>query len=406
MNDTASSGPEFPARSFAVICALAFVLLFEYELARASVESMYLGRYGSDALPYAWIAVAIGVTATVAAYNSLAARWSLARLFVAAAIFSAGVLSVLMVGRDVLPHAELLLYVWKDVHIVVLLEIVWTVANQRFAIHAAKWTYGLICFVGSAGSLSGARSASWLAENASTAWALAATLPVFVALALAGPLLGSVRKSKSSRPALAQALGVLKESGYVRTMLALVLVIQVVITLIDYQFNTVVSEAFPSEDKRTSVIGDVYSWIAGLSMGLQLLAGAIMKVAGIGGTLLLVPSVLAASVLAFMLSPKLLLMQASKVASKAMDYSIFRAAKEILYIPLSAQEKVQGKAVIDMFGYRFAKAGTSMLLLGLVAIEAGDSVGIVALLLIGLWLALTLSLVRQFRARQSSKPAG
>ena len=52
-----------------------------------------------------------------------------------------------------------------------------------------------------------------------------------------------------------------------------------------------------------------------------------------------------------------------KVASKSLDYSIFRAAKELLYLPLSQAEKTQGKALIDMLTYRVAKGGASVLLL-------------------------------------------
>ena len=44
---------------------------------------------------------------------------------------------------------------------------------------------------------------------------------------------------------------------------------------------------------------------------------------------------------------------------KALDYSLFRAAKEILYIPLSFDARYRAKQVIDSFGYRFAKGGSA-----------------------------------------------
>ena len=40
---------------------------------------------------------------------------------------------------------------------------------------------------------------------------------------------------------------------------------------------------------------------------------------------------------------------------KTIDYSTFRAAKEILYIPLSFDARYRAKEVIDVFGYRFGK---------------------------------------------------
>lgn len=53
-----------------------------------------------------------------------------------------------------------------------------------------------------------------------------------------------------------------------------------------------------------------------------------------------------------------------------MDYSLFRAGKELLYFPLSYQEKTQGKAWVDIFGYRVAKGGASLLLLLTAALPA------------------------------------
>ena len=40
---------------------------------------------------------------------------------------------------------------------------------------------------------------------------------------------------------------------------------------------------------------------------------------------------------------------------KALDYSLFRAAKEMLYIPLSFDSRYRAKSVIDAFGYRLSK---------------------------------------------------
>ena len=44
---------------------------------------------------------------------------------------------------------------------------------------------------------------------------------------------------------------------------------------------------------------------------------------------------------------------------KAFDYSVFRAAKELLYVPLGFDERYRAKEVIDVFGYRTGKGGSS-----------------------------------------------
>ena len=47
---------------------------------------------------------------------------------------------------------------------------------------------------------------------------------------------------------------------------------------------------------------------------------------------------------------------------KAFDYSIFRAAKEVLYIPLGFDARYRAKEVIDVFCYRTGKGGSSLLI--------------------------------------------
>jgi len=82
------------------------------------------------------------------------------------------------------------------------------------------------------------------------------------------------------------------------------------------------------------------------------------------------------------------------VASKAFDYSLFRAAKEILYIPLSHAEKTQGKAFVDMMSYRMAKGATSLMLLGLVALGRPEAAMGVTIACILVWIWLTVQLNR------------
>ena len=62
------------------------------------------------------------------------------------------------------------------------------------------------------------------------------------------------------------------------------------------------------------------------------------------------------------------------MASKAFDYSLFRSAKEMLYIPLSYEEKTRGKALIDMLAYRVAKGGASLLVAAMLALGIASGV--------------------------------
>ena len=387
---------------------LAFGALSSYGFARPAVESMFLGTYGPAGEPYAWLAVAVVAVTVVAFYNRHAQRAHPARLFAVTATLSAVILLILLVARQAgLPGIDFALYVWKDVYIVVLVEIFWTYANQVFAVDRARWLYGAFLLAGAAGSVVANLGVGVIAERWGTLYALYAVGPLLVVLALGCvPLIRSVgggarADARPSKPAFSESFAVLRESRYIALLLALIAVTQIVITLVDYQFKVVVTEHVPSQDERTAVIGQVYGAIDTAVIILNLASGLVLRFVGIAMTLKLIPLILGVSLLGAVFGPIFAAMLVAKVVSKAFDYSLFRSAKEILYIPLSAIEKTRGKAVVDMLGYRVAKGLASFMILGLTALNALHAVMALTLALSALWLWLTLVLVRGFRARSS-----
>ena len=123
---------------------------------------------------------------------------------------------------------------------------------------------------------------------------------------------------------------------------------------------------------------------------------------GVAGALLAIPTLLGACVMGFVVAPRFAMIAIAKVCSKAFDYSLFRAAKEILYIPLSHAEKTQGKAFVDMMTYRVAKGATSLLLLGLISLSQPGLVGWLTLAVIALWIWITRRLVQNWKARPTA----
>ncbi|MDP6946527.1 MAG: Npt1/Npt2 family nucleotide transporter, partial [Myxococcota bacterium] len=382
---------------------LAFGALASYGLARPAVESMYLGTYGADALPLVWLAVALVAMVVVTIYNRYAATVHPARLFGIAALVSAVLLVGLLLARSAgLPGSDFALYVWKDVYIVVLVEIFWTYANQVFPIAKARWLYGFFLLAGAGGSVLAELGVGVIAQRWDTAQAVWMVAPLLLLLAVGCvPLARRAASGEPSpppvqRPGLVESFAVLKTSRYVGLLLGLIAITQVVITLVDYQFNAVVLAYYPEQDARTGVIGDVYAAISTTVLVLNALSGFVLRFVGVSATLLAIPSLLGLALVAAAVGPAFAAMVVAKVASKAFDYSLFRSAKEILYIPLGPLEKTRGKAIVDMLGYRVAKGLASLLILGLGAVDA--LAGVVAATFVGLavWIVLTRWLIRGF----------
>lgn len=392
-------------RQFLGLCLLAGALLFSYGISRPTVESLFLETYGKDRLPHVWLAVAVAAALAVLVYNRFATRVQVTRLYLGAALVAATTLVLLLAGRGIIPHATFLLYVWKDVHIVVLVEIFWSFANLLYPVRSARWAYGLFCAAGSLGAMSAESTVGLLASAWGTQATLWAVAPLLVVGGLGCTLLGTDTnqrlQSNSGRGSVTEkmtaGLRTVSNSRYLVPLLALIGIIQITITLIDYQFNGAIAAAYPATDARTGVIGKVYAAISFGSLLLQLGTGPVLKFAGVPFVLLGIPAVLGGAVGLFALSPRFLTMAVAKVCSKAFDYSLFRAAKEILYIPLSYSEKTQGKAFVDMLTYRVAKGGASLLLLWLSAAQVGATgMSVVNLALIGAWLVLAFVIARRY----------
>ena len=384
------------------LCLSAFCLLASYSIARPAVESLFLEQLGADALPYAWLLVAGAVVVVVSVYNRFSVTTALPRVYGWSVAISAAALTAVLLA----PQTDLsvmLLYVWKDVYIVVLIEIFWTVANTHYDRKSAPWIYGVFLIMGSLGGMAGNFSVGTIADMIGSERVLWGVLPLTTIAWFSLLPMGHVRRQ--SLPTESRTLGesyrVLRQSTTLKLMLALIAIVQVVITLVDFQFNTAVLDAYPDKDVRTGVIGQVYGAIDIGAIAFQLGSGVIVATLGLRHVLLGIPSVIGLTVLGLTVSPLFFFVAASKVAGKVFDYSLFRVAKEMLYMPLSYAEKTQGKAFIDIMGYRVAKGACSLLLLGLTAMGGGRWLGLVTCICVVLWIGAAWALVRCDEHRQS-----
>jgi AAA family ATP:ADP antiporter len=392
------------------LAALCFVILGSYAIARPAAESMFLSAYTEDWLPRVWIAVAFTSVAVVAVYNRVSAHRNLVWLFGMVSLVSAVLLAALLgAGEAGLPGVPFVLYVWKDVYIVLLVEIFWSFANSVVPRATARKTYGLFCVVGSLGGITGNLAVGALSVRFGTERSVIAVLPLLGVAWLGARWLSRRRMSAGAgspreKTSLLEGFAVLRGSRFLVWLLLLIAVTQLVINLVDYRYNAMLAAAYPDTDARTAMIGQIYAAIDMGSILLQLTTGLILAAIGVTGALFLVPCVLLAALLSHALLPGFVFMAVAKVASKSLDYSLFRAAKEMLYLPLSHREKTQGKALVDVMTYRVAKGAASLLLLLFVALDARSLALGAAFVGMGAWLLLTRILTRRYREMETTAP--
>jgi AAA family ATP:ADP antiporter len=392
------------------LSALVFLILFGYAIVRPATESLFVEAHSAEALPKAWLLVALSSVIIVSAYSHWAARIDLVAGFGVISSLSALSLALLWIaGKCELPGARYALFVWKDIYIVLLVEIFWSFANQVMPIGKASRVYGLFLIIGGLGGILGNLIGGELAPWLGTENVLLVAHPLLV-----GAQLGCVwlsmstgagrasRGAQKSNAGLGEGLRVLLGSRVLILLLMLIGITQVVINLVDYQTQIALQNFYPDTDERTQITGRIYAAVDMAAMGLNLCTGPILRVLGVPFVMMLIPALLLGCVIGAAALPRMITVGITKVASKAFDYSIFRASKELFYIPLSHAEKTQGKAFVDMMAYRVSKGLVSLLLLTLGAISTLAIWGLTGLMLCA-WIWCVSVLVRS--SPEISKPS-
>ena len=373
---------------------IAALILFSYAVARGPSESLFLRDFNPNLLPGLWIEVGVAVIAVVSIYNRALKYLSLNAIFQLSFLLTGlslaglvymdwgGPSEVIELFGLSFPWGRVtLIRIWCDLYIVVLVETFWSLANLHFPLKTAKTLYGWLCAAGTLGSMVGNRFVSAYAETYTTERLITLVVPTAILMSLVALPLARMKKRSVDRerpladsegkplpPAepqwsLSQGLKIIHRSQYLIWILTLVLLSQVVVTLIDYQYKSFLKEAYTDVDTRSAIQGLVYFSIDIGSLIMQLITGFTLTALGVGRTLFIIPCLLGALCVAPMLSPLFIAIAAAKSSSKFLTYSIFKSAKEILYLPLNYMEQTQGKAVIDILVYRQAKILASALLI-------------------------------------------
>ena len=397
------------------LCVMAFVVLAGYECARSPAKTILAGADPGTAAaqltaeqrmaerePIALLLVVIGVLGVVSVYNRYSSSVSLPSLVGAVIAVSAGTLVLVQAALAAgVPGARFAVYVWKDIYIVLVLEAFWTFANSIFPLKSALRTYGLMLACGSLGSSAGARASRVMGDPVSTLWLVLPSLAIALLAAMWIARRSGVRGPAEARPpgpGLRESLGVLRESRYVLLLVLMVFSTQMVIVTTEFLFNIETTRAYGADPAAlNAAYSTVYEYLGYGALALQLLAGAIIGVVGVGATMVAVPLLGAVAIVTAATMGGFAVFAGAHLLTKVLDYSLFKAAKEMLYLPLSHREKTQGKAVADMASYRVAKGGAALMLMAIGAAAAKW----VTLVFVGIWIAIAIALVARYRAKSA-----
>lgn len=349
-----------------------FCIGAEYGITRPATQSLFLSVFSAKALPWIWISTVPLNLFVIYLYNRFLPKIGpLKMLFIigSAVIGINGLCAFLF---PYLPQVIFIQYAWKDIYILLMFKQIWSMILATLPTARAKVFYGFVYSMGTLGGICGNIIPGFFAITLGSEKLLYLTMPIYALLIffyqrsfrLSQMTPDSFMQELAPNPGPAEGFSLIRRSPFLLAILLLVICMQASVGLVEFQFNAHLERHILEPDLRTEFCGKVAAMTNLLGAVLQLVGGFfIIQFLGVRRSHFFIPLMLLLNAIAFFIWPSFLLISASLIFIKAMDYSLFGMVREMLYIPLKLDEKFRAKAVIDVFAYRSSKAFISLSIL-------------------------------------------
>jgi AAA family ATP:ADP antiporter len=363
-----------PAIKSAVMFANFFLIIMAlYQLKPAS-RSLILDAIGADYLPYIWVGSAIVLFVSIVIYERLLDRFRRFQLVLGTAAVFIAILVLFWLGLNgSTPVIAIAFYIFVDLFGVVMVEQFWSLANSVYGTQDGKKWYGLVGTGGLIGGAVGSATAGLLIKSTSLQTRdllLVGAAIVLIILLLTWWLdrqnIFENTSIQSRTPAKKRGWRYLIKSRYLMLIAAVLLMVQLVSPMIEFQFMHIIEDRYTEREARTEALSFFFSLLSAFAITVNLLITPILlRRFGVLAGLLVQPVVMFFSTFGFMLNPGLWSASIMKISDRGLSYSINRASKELLYIPVDPDVMYQVKSWIDMFGYRTFKIFGALIIIAL-----------------------------------------
>ncbi len=403
-----ASGSRLFYRSLALFLNFFCIILAYYQVKAAS-RSLLLEFGGAAWFPYAWVCSALALMVLLSFYHRIVARGSRIGIVLGSLlVFAVLLLLFRTVATPRNTMTALGFYIFVDIFSVILVEQFWSLTDSISDTSQGQRSFW---FVGTGGLLGGALGgllASALVGELGLAtvdllYVCAALLMVLFTINVAMWRAGTYVEISDRLPDLPADSNWRELIGnrYLQLIAVLLCCSQLAQPVVEYQFLDAIVTRYTDLDARTAFISKFFSILGVVSIAINVLITPFMhRVFGAIGGLFVQPVTLALCSFGFFAHPTLWVAGAMKISDRGLSYSINRASKELLYIPIDPVHTYQAKAWIDMFGYRLFKTGGAGLIVLANALRPGQSTAELVwltVLICGLWILCILRVARLYR---------
>jgi AAA family ATP:ADP antiporter len=395
----------------AMLCG--FFISADYAIVRPVSNSLFLSHFSGDMLPYVWLLGLPFNLICVALYNRYLTRVGVWGMFltIVSVVACSNVVAYFLIGGS--STASLVHFIWKELYVLMLFQALWSVIHSTISKEQARFFYGIMFGVGGLGSVLGSLVPGLFAVQLGSEPLLlfsvltCAVITLSYAYMLKFTAFAKEDPQEKDSTSFKATLALFGEHRLLIFILALILLMQVSATLMDFQFNQFLQATYIEKNIRTEFLGRFGSIVSSATLVLQFIGVMVLiRWLGLLGTHALVPITFAAGACATLLFPGIGTYTTTFGMVKVLDYAVFQVAKENLYVSLPVKAKFHAKAFIDVFAFRASKAFAAFLILGLQFVQLSELryISIAMLLLCCIWLVALRMLSQRHQTQEQVFP--
>ncbi|WP_449125336.1 NTP/NDP exchange transporter [Pseudomonas viridiflava] len=388
--------------------AFHFCVLASYYLVRPLRDALGL-EGGADKLQWLFTATFLVMLLMVPLFGALVSRLP-TRCFVPLIYRCIGLTMILfgvLIANRVAPvQVGNVFFVWISVYNLFIVSIFWSVLVDRFSSEQGQRLFGFVAAGGTLGTFIGPLLAATMAARLGP---IALTLAAAVLLELAvrchrallarteAQSVDPLRVDRRMGGSMLAGITLISRSPYLLGLVLFMLLHTTAATFLYFEQGRIVADSYSNVASRTQFFAVVDLNVSALTLTFQLLlTGPLIRMIGVGGALITLPLATVVAFTAMALAPVPTTVALAQGLRRAIEFSVVRPAREVLWTVVSREEKYKAKNVIETLVYRGGDAMSGWLSVGLAAMGAGF--GIVAMLILpvaGGWAGLCLWLAKR-----------
>lgn len=381
-----------------------FLVMVAHSILETARDALFLTRLGPDRLGWAYVAIAVIALAAVMIVRRFRGVREARGMLLVFLMFATAGTTVLAFALTQSPWAAFVLYVWTGTIATLVVPAFWLVIERDVRIGDAKRILAAIAAGGTLGALIGSAIASLLGHFVEARHLVDAGAIGFGLAALSVQLLPAARKPAAVHAQADVEPPRVDRRGrrYAQLLILLAVVSTVTLTIGDLMFKRLLVERLPG-DQLATVFGATYTGLNVLALIVQLVVTPrLLDRVGVGSALAVLPFLVLATTLGFVLTGAAVAVFALKLADGGLRNSVHRVVGEILFVPMPSHEREKAKPLVEVFGQRGGQALAAGIVLAIATdADATWSLAVATTATVVLWLVVVATMrrayVRRFR---------